>query len=441
MRVHRIISILKPPENKKRSKKMERVAVVSAMRTPIGAYLGVFKDIPAYDLVAAVLNAVVNRINLDPIEVEDVVLGQCYQSGEYVNIARRGLLQAMWPDTVPGMTIDRRCSSGMDALAIAAMEIQTGHSKITVAGGVEHMSSCEFYIPGNIKWGVGRGNGISYPDAPRGHGSLKLYGITLYDRIQRSRPMHMPPERYGEMISNMAWAENVAKLLNITREECDQWALRSHRNAVAAQKAGKFDDYIVPISVPQPKGEPIVVTKDEGPREDTTLEKLSKLKPVLGGVCTPGNSSSENDAAAAFVLMSETEVKRRGLEPLAYLKEWSHTADDPRIPPKCGTAAFKNCLVKAGLTVEDIGLFEIQEAFASQCLYNIRTVGIPIELYDRINVNGSGIALGHPLGATLALRVTALLHEMNKRNVRYGIVGTPGAGGVACVGLFERDIN
>ncbi len=417
---------------------MERVAVVRAVRTPIGSYMGAFKDVPAYDLVAAVLNDVVKKANVNPVEVEDVIFGQCYQSGEYVNIARRGLLQAGWPDTVPGITIDRRCTSGMDALAIGAMQIQTGHSKVVVAGGVESMSTAEFYFPGNIKSGIGRGNGISYPDAPRGHGSGKMYGITLYDRIQRSRPMHQPAEKYGEIVSNVAWAENVAKILGITREECDAWALRSHQHAVAAQKNGKFKDYIVPISVPQDKGEPIIVDTDEGPRADTTLEKLAKLKPIMGGVCTAGNSSSENDAAAAYVLMSETTCKERGIEPLAYLKAWAKCADDPRLPPLSGTKCFKMVLEKAGLKVEDIDVFEIQEAFAAQCLYNIRTVGVPLDHYDRININGSGIALGHPLGATLALRVTALCHQMKKQNARYGLVGTPGAGGVACVGVFER---
>jgi acetyl-CoA C-acetyltransferase len=419
---------------------MESVAVVRAVRTPIGGYMGAFKDVPAYDLVAAVLNEVVKRANVDPVEVEDVIFGQCYQSGEYVNIARRGLLQAGWPDTVPGITIDRRCTSGMDALAIGAMQIQTAESKIVVAGGVESMSTAEFYFPGNIKSGIGRGNGISFPDAPRGHGSQKIYGIPLYDRIQRSRPNHQPAEKYGEIVSNVAWAENVAKELGITREECDKWALRSHQNAVAAQKNGKFKDYIVPIKVPSNKGEPVTIDTDEGPRADTTLEALAKLKPIMGGVCTAGNSSSENDAAAAYVLMSKSLAKSRGIEPLGYLKAWAKCADDPRLPPKSGTKAFKMVLEKAGLTIDQIDLFEIQEAFAAQCLYNLRTVGVPLDHYDRVNVNGSGISLGHPLGATLALRVTALLNEMKKRNLRYGMVGTPGAGGVACVGIFEREV-
>jgi acetyl-CoA C-acetyltransferase len=416
---------------------MERVAVISAVRTPIGSYLGALREVPAYDLVAVVLNEVVKRAGVAPGEVEDVIFGQCYQNGEYVNIARRGLLQAGWPFTVPGITLDRRCSSGLDALVTGAMQIQTGISRIVVAGGVESMSSAEFYIPGNIKWGIGRGSGISFPDAPRGHGSLKMFGIPIYDRIQRSRFMHQPADKFGEIVSNVVWADAVAREIGLTREECDRWALRSHQRAVAAQKSGIFKEYIIPIKVPSEKGEKIVDT-DEGPREDTSLEALTKLKPVLGGVSTAGNSSSENDAAAAFVLMGESTAMERKLEPLAYLKTWARAADDPRLPPKAGTKAFKMALEKAGLTIDQIDLFEIQEAFASQCLYNMRTLGIPEDHYDRINVNGSGISLGHPLGAALALRVTSLVHEMKKRNARYGIVGTQGAGGTACVGVFER---
>lgn len=417
---------------------MEQIAVVSAVRTPIGAYLGSLRDVPAYDLVAAVLNEVVKRAGVNPEEVDDVVFGQCYQNGEYVNIARRGLLEAGWPVTVPGITVDRRCNSGLDALLIGAMQIQTGMSQIVVSGGVESMSSAEFYIPGNIKWGIGRGAGIAFPDSPRGHGSLNMFGIPLYDRIQRSRAMHHPSKRFGEILSNVTWAETAAKELGLTREECDRWALRSHQKAVAAQRAGKFKEYTVPITVPQEKGSPKIIDTDEGPRSDTSLEALARLSPVQGGICTAGNSAQENDAAGGFVLMGENTAQKRGLKPLAYLKAWSRTADDPRTPFKAGTRAFKMLLEKTGLALDQIDLFEVHEAFASQCLYNIKTVGIPESMWDRINVNGSGISLGHPLGAVLALRVTSLVHEMEKRGARYGMVGTPGAGGVAVAAVFER---
>ena len=417
---------------------MEDVAIISAVRTPIGSYMGALRDVPAYDLTALVLNEAVKRAKVDPALVDDVIMGQCYQSGEYVNIARMGLLTAGWPVTVPGITIDRRCTSGMDAVCFGAMEIQTGNSEIVVAGGVESMSTAEFYIPGQIRWGIGRQGGIKADDSPRGHGSLSLFGITLYDRGQRSRPMHQPISRFGVLRSNMAWADKAAEELNITREDCDKWALRSHQNACAAIDAGTFKEYIVPVTIPQARGEPKVVDTDEGPRRDTTLEALSKLRSVLGGVCTAGNSSTENDAAAAFVLTTEAKAKELGVEPLAYLKSFAVAADDPWCPPKAGTKAFKKALEKAGLTVEQIDVFEIQEAFAAQCLYNIRTVGVPEELYDRINVNGSGVSLGHPIGATLAIRLCGLVHEMKKRNARYGLVGTPSAGAPALAAVFER---
>ncbi len=212
----------------------------------------------------------------------------------------------------------------------------------------------------------------------------------------------------------------------------------SAAKACAAWETGRFKDYVIPIKYQGEKGEEVTVDRDEGPRADTSLEKLAKLKPILGGVCTAGNSSQENDAAAAYVLMTESKAKSMGLQPLAYLKAWGRSADDPWNPPKAGTKAFKKALEKAGITVEQVDLFEIQEAFAAQCLYNIKTLGIPESMYDRVNVNGSGIALGHPLGATLALRVCALLHEMNKRKVRYGITGTPTAGANSVAAVFER---
>lgn len=410
---------------------MKEVVILSAARTPIGNYMGSLRDVLAYDLVALVLNAAVERAKVDPATVDDVIMGQCYQSGEYVNIARMGLLTAGWPVTVPGITIDRRCTSGVDAVCFGTMEIMTGVSEIVVAGGVESMSTAEFYIPGGIKWGVGRQGGIKADDSPRGHGSLGLFGITLYDRIQRSRPMHQPISRFGLIKSNMAWAENAAKEHNISREEADRWALRSHQRACAAQDAGKFKEQIVPVPVPQRKGEPKIIDADEGPRRDTSIEVLSKLKPVLGGICTAGNSATENDAAAAFVLTTAEKAKELGVEPLASVASFAFGASDPLTTWKAAPVAVDKALKKAGLTLSGIELFEIQEAFSVQVLADFIELGIPREDWDKkINVNGSGIALGHPLGATLALRLVNLVYEMRRRNLRYGLTTTPGAGGI-----------
>jgi len=418
---------------------MEDVAIVSAVRTPIGSYMGAMRDVLAYDLTALVLNEAVKRANVDPAQVDDVIIGQCYQSGEYVNIARMGLLTAGWPVTVPGITIDRRCTSGVDSVCFGAMEIMTGVSEVVAAGGIESMSTAEFYIPGGVKWGIGRQGGIKADDSPRGHGSLGMFGITLYDRIQRSRPMHQPISRFGVIVSNMAWAENSAKEHNLSREDADKWALRSHQRAVAAQDAGKLKEQIVPVSIPQGRGEPIVFDTDEGPRRDTSLEALAKLRPVLDGVCTAGNSATENDAAAAFVLTTEKKAKELGVEPLAFVKSFAFGGADPLTTWKASPVAVEKALKQAGLTVNDIDLFEIQEAFAVQVLSDIIELGIPEEDWDKkINVNGSGISLGHPLGATLALRLVNLVYEMKRRNARYGLVTTPGAGGIGLGLIVER---
>ena len=418
---------------------MQEVVIASAVRTPIGSYLSALRDVLAYDLTALVLNETVKRAKVDPATVDDVVMGQCYQSGEYVNIARMGLLTAGWPVDVPGITLDRRCTSGVDAVCFGAMEIMTETSEIVVAGGVESMSTAEFYIPGSVKWGIGRQGGIKADDSPRGHGSLGLFGITLYDRIQRSRPMHQPIDRFGVIKSNMAWAENSGKEHNLSREEADKWALRSHQRACAAQDAGKFQEHIVPVTIPQRKGEPKVVDADEGPRGDTSMEALSKLKPVLGGICTAGNSATENDAAAAFVLTTPEKAKELGVEPLVFVKSFAFGASDPLTTWKASPVAVNKALKKAGLAISDIDLWEVQEAFAIQVLSDIIELEVPREDWDKkINVNGSGIALGHPLGATLALRLVNLVYEMRRRNARYGLVTTPGAGGIGIALIVER---
>jgi len=418
---------------------MQEVVIVSAVRTPIGSYLSALRDVPAYDLTALVLNEAVNRAKVAPATVDEVIMGQCYQSGEYVNIARMGLLTAGWPVEVPGITLDRRCTSGVDAVCFGAMEIMTETSEIVVAGGVESMSTAEFYIPGSVKWGIVRQGGIKADDSPRGHGSLGLFGITIYDRIQRSRPMHQPIDRFGVIKSNMAWAENSGKEHNLSREEADKWALRSHQRACAAQDAGKFKEQIVPVTIPQRKGEPKVVDADEGPRGDTSMEALSKLKPVLGGICTAGNSATENDAAAAFVLTTPEKAKELGVEPLVFVKSFAFGASDPLTTWKASPVAVNKALKKVGLTISDIDLWEVQEAFAIQVLSDIIELEVPREDWDKkINVNGSGIALGHPLGATLALRLVNLVYELRRRNARYGLVTTPGAGGIGIALIVER---
>src|SRR4030066_146602 len=239
------------------------------------------KEVQPYDLGVIVLNEVIKRAKIDSSDVDEVIMGQAYQNGEYVNIARMVLLKAGWPESIPGITLDRRCCTGLDVVCFAAMKIQSGNADIVVAGGVESMSNAEFYLPGEIKWGLGGKRGM-----PRGHGDLSLWGIPFYDRIQRARVMSQPEERYGILPAMMSWAETAAKEEGIRREECDQWALESHRKACAAIESGKFKEEIVPVPIPDSKGKEGLVDHDENPRGETILEQLGKLKPVLRGVCT-----------------------------------------------------------------------------------------------------------------------------------------------------------
>jgi acetyl-CoA C-acetyltransferase len=395
--------------------------------------MGALKEVLAYDLAATVLDEAIRKVKIDPTKVDEVILGQAYQNGEYVNIARMALLRAGWPDSIPGVVMDRRCCTGLDVVCFAAMKVQSGNADIVVAGGVESMSTAEFYIPGDIKWGIGGKKGM-----PRGHGDLSLWGIPFYDRIQRARVMSQPEERYGILPSMMSWAETAAKEEGISREECDRWSLASHQKACAAIKAGKFKEEIVPIRVSRGKGDVVVVDQDEGPRPDTSLEKLSQLKPVLGGVCTAGNSSSENDGAAAVVVTSEEKAKELGLEPLGKLRSFAVVGDDPRRTYRTVPKAADRALQKANLTIDQIDLIEIQEAFAAQVLADLKEMGITEKDYHKINVNGSGISLGHPIACTGTRVLVTLLNEMKRRKVRFGLECICGGGGLGIAAIFER---
>lgn len=412
---------------------MKEIAIVSCVRTPVGNYGGVLREIPAYDLAALVLNETVKRAKVNPASVDIVIMGQNYQSGEYVNIARMALLKAGWPVGIPGLTIDRRCPSGFDAVCLGATLIQSGNADIVVAGGVESMSTAELYITGDLKWGLG-GKG----DMPRGHASLSTWSIPLYDRVLRARVMSQPQERFGILPTMMTWAETAAKELNISREQVDKWALLSNQRACAAIDSGKFKEEIVPVPMPPRKGEPTLFDRDERPRPDTSLEALSKLRPVLGGVCTAGNSSGENDGAAACVITSEEKAKDIGIKPLGYLKAFAMSGADPTRAWQAATVAAKKALEKAGLTLDQMDLIEIHEAFAAQTLANMRELGLSEKDYDRINVNGSCVAIGHPLGATGARILTTLLYEMKRRNAQNALLTICGGGGMGISGVVHR---
>ncbi len=412
---------------------MKEAVILAGARTPVGRYMGLLKDVQPYDLAALVMNAAVRRAGIEPKLVDQVVMGQSYQSGEYVNIARMALLKAGWPESIPAVTMDSRCCTGLDVIRYSAALISSEQAEIVVAGGAESMSNAEFYLPGSVKWGIGGSKGM-----PRGHGHLETWGVPLYDRIQRARVMSQPEERYGILPSMMSWAENGAEEYSITREQCDQWSVESHRKACAAIDSGKFGEEIVPVRIPQHKGEPVVVDRDENPRPDTTLEALARLKPVLGGVCTAGNSSSENDGAAVVVVSSASKAAEIGAEPLAAFRSCAMVGDDPTRTYRTVPRAVAKALQGAGLSLKDINLIEIQEAFAAQVLADLVEMGIGPADYGRVNVNGSGISLGHPIACTGTRVLVTLLNEMKRRGARYGLECICGGGGLGIAAVLER---
>ncbi|MFC1958267.1 thiolase family protein [Chloroflexota bacterium] len=419
---------------------MKEVVITSAVRTPIGAYCGMLREVPVEKLAALVLNEATKRANVKPEEVDEVILSQSYANGESPNLGRKALLEAGWPVEIPGFTLDRRCCSGLQAVWSAAMQIQTDNGEIIVASGAESMSRAELYVPGEyIKWGLGGRTDPKWGFFPRQHGSMSLWGIPFYDRIQRGRPMHQPIDRFGELNSMMTWAEAAAKEEGITREEVDKWAFRSHQRAIAAIDSGKFKEEIAPVITIE-KGEDIVHEIDETPRRDTSLEKLAKLRPVYpDGVSTAGNSSSENDGAAALVLMTTDKVKSHGVKPMAHVISFGVAGADPTLTYPAVPVAVNKALEKAGLTIEEIDLIEIQEAFAAQLLADVKLMGLkPEDVDKKVNVNGSGISLGHPIGATGVMRMVTLLHEMVRRDARYGLLTICGGGGLGICGIIER---
>lgn len=423
---------------------MRDVVVASAARTPIGKYCGVLKNVSVSKLAAQAMEAAVKRAGIRPKDIDDVIMGQAYQNGECANLARFAALEAGWPVEVCGVTLDRRCCSGLQSVWFGAMEIQTENAGIVVAGGAESMSQAEFYIPGHvIKWGMGGTEDPKWGFAPRSHGFLPMWGLPFYDRIQRARPMSQPIDAFGELNSMMTWAETAAKNEGISREEADEWAFESQKKAVAAIDAGKFGEEIVPVIIGQQQGKKLVIETidtDETPRRDTTLEALGKLRPVYeGGICTAGNSSTENDGAAACVLTYPEKCKALGSEPMAYLRSFGVAGADPRLVYPSVAAAASKALKKAGLTISQIDLIEIQEAFACQALADAKLMGLSKDdCKNKVNVNGSGISLGHPIGATGTMRLTTLVYEMQRRKARYGMVAICGGGGQGIAAVVER---
>jgi 3-oxoadipyl-CoA thiolase len=385
--------------------------VVATARTPMGRYGGQLKDVRPDDLAAHVIRGVVARAGVEPAEVEDVVFGCANQAGEdNRNVARMGLLLAGFPVEVPGQTVNRLCGSGMQATISAAREIQSGASTVMVAGGVESMTRAPWVM--------------AKPDQGYARGPQTVYDTALGWRLVNPRMADM----YGTLQMGET-AERVASRYEVDRETQDEFALRSHQRAIAAQRAGRLQPEIVPVQVPQKKGAPLVLTDDEGPRTDSTLEALGRLRPAFaeGGTVTAGNSSPLNDGAAALVLMAAGEARRRGLRPLARFVAAGSAGVHPDYMGIGPVPASIRALDAAGLQPADVDLVELNEAFAAQAVACIRLLGLDEE---RVNVNGGAIALGHPLGCSGARLVGTLVHEMRRRGARYGLA-------TMCIGVGQ----
>jgi len=397
---------------------MRRAAIVCPVRTAVGVFGGTLRPVPVEKMAAAVIQAVLQRTGLDPIRIEDVVFAQTYVSGETPCIGRWAGMEANLPIEVPGCQVDRRCGGGLQAVINAAMMIQTGAADVVIAGGVESMSNVEYYTT-DVRWGPRAGS------------------VTLHDRLQRGRERSQPVERFGKISGMIETAENLAKEYKISREESDAFAVRSHKRAAEAWAAGKFKGEVVPITVPQKKGDPVTFAKDEGYRADASMETLGKLRPIIKeGTVTAGNSSQQNDAASACLVVAEDKLAELKLEPMGYLVGWAAAGCHPATMGIGPVPAVKKLFQKTGLGWDQMDLVELNEAFAAQVLAVLKGWGWNDP--DRLNVNGSGISLGHPIGATGGRILATLLHELERRKGRYGLETMCVGSGQGVAAVFER---
>ena len=400
---------------------MKRAAIVRPLRTPIGAFGGSLRGVPVEELGATVAREVIKRTGLDPARLDDVVFSQSYANGEAPCTGRWVALQAGFPIDVPGMQLDRRCGGGLQSIVTAAMMVQTGAADVVMAGGVESMSNVEYYTT-DMRWGSRSGT------------------VKLHDRLDRGRERSQPEHRFGKISGMIETAENLAKDHNITREQADAFAVRSQQRAAAAWASGKFDDEVVPVAVPQRKGDPVLVTRDEGIRPETTLQSLAGLRPVMkDGTVTAGNASQQNDAAAACLVVAEDKLAELGLEPIGFLVGWAAAGCDPSRMGIGPVPSVARLMQRTGMTLDQMDLIELNEAFACPALAVVKGWGKTLdELDDRLNVNGSGISLGHPVGATGVRILTTLMYEMQRRGSRYGLETMCIGGGQGIAAIFER---
>lgn len=392
---------------------MTEVVIAAAVRTPIGSFGGSLKDISTVDLGSLVIKNAIERAGLEPEQVDEVIMGNVLGAGLGQNVARQMSVHAGVPVTVPAFTINKVCGSGLKAVQLAAQAVLCGDAEVVVAGGAENMSQAPYILP-NQRWGSRMGN------------------ATVVDTMLRDG-LTDGFEDYHMGIT----AENVAEQYGITREDQDSFALQSQKRAVAAVESGRFKEEIIPVEIPQRRGEPLVFDTDEFPRKDVSLEGLSKLRPAFqkDGSVTAGNSSGINDGAAAVVVMSAEKAKELGVPVLATIKSYASAGLDPKVMG-CGPIyASRKALEKAGLTVADLDLVESNEAFAAQACAVAKELNLDLE---KVNVNGGAISLGHPIGASGCRILVTLLHEMQKRDAKRGLVTLCIGGGMGTALIVER---
>jgi acetyl-CoA C-acetyltransferase len=401
---------------------MREVLICEPVRTPIGRYGGSLKPLTAAALGEVTMRALLDRTGLDPAAVDDVILGHCYPTSEAPAIGRVVALNAGLPVTVPGMQVDRRCGSGLQSVLLAGMEVSTGAHDLVVAGGAESMSNVPFYST-EMRWGI------------------KGPGVTLHDGLARGRTTAGGRD-YPLPGGMLETAENLRREYQIPREDQDQLALLSHQRAVAAQRAGIFTEEIVPVMVKSRRGDKVVDT-DEHPRADASLTTLAALKPVLGrqdaeATVTAGNASGQNDAAALCIVTHPDRAEALGLRPLVRLVSWAVSGVQPKTMGIGPVPASAAALERAGLKLADMDLIEINEAFAAQVLACTREWQFGAADFERVNVHGSGISLGHPVGATGTRILATLAREMRRREARYGLETMCIGGGQGLAAVFER---
>lgn len=393
---------------------MREIYILGACRTAVGSYGGGLKDIPAVKLGAEVIREALKRANVSPEQVEEVLFGNVLQAGLGQNPARQAAIYAGLPVEVPAMTINKVCGSGLRAVSLAAQLIKLGDADCIVAGGMESMSQAPYILRG-LRWGARMGDTGAVDEM-------------VYDGLT---------DVFNQYHMGIT-AENVAEEYNITRAEQDEFSYNSQIKAGRALERGRFSDEIIPYAVPQRKGEPVIFNKDEFPRPDTTVEKLARLKPAFkkDGTVTAGNASGINDGAAAVIVASKEFVEKHGLKPMAKILSYGSRGVEPRVMGVGPIEATKLAIQKSGLSVNDLGLIEANEAFAAQSIAVVRELNLPME---RVNVNGGAIAIGHPVGASGARILVSLLHEMSKRDEKYGLATLCIGGGMGTALIVERD--